>query len=85
LKILQSANAGLQMEDLAEKLNLARPAVAEYPEVLRAQGNIHYNKIGRMKIWMDISTAIDVWLGMDNLEGMLRIGRKGDLADAFIG
>jgi hypothetical protein len=38
-----------------------------------------------MKIWMDISTAIDVWLGMDNLEGMLRIGRKGDLADAFIG
>ena len=60
LKVLQSAKAGLQMEDLADKLNLTRHTVAKYLEVLRAEGKIHYNKIGRTKIWTDISTAVEV-------------------------
>jgi ribosomal protein S18 acetylase RimI-like enzyme len=77
LKILQSAKAGLQMEDLAEKLNLTRHTVAKYLEVLRAEGKIHYSKIGRTKIWTDISASIEVrFLGMDDLEDILRIGRK---------
>jgi ribosomal protein S18 acetylase RimI-like enzyme len=77
LKILQAAKAGLQMEDVAEKLNLTRHTVAKYLEVLRAEGKIHYNKIGRTKIWTDISTAIEVrFLGMDDLEDILRIGKK---------
>ena len=77
LKVLQSAKAGLQMEDLADKLNLTRHTVAKYLEVLRAEGKIHYNKIGRTKIWTDISTAVEVrFLGMDDLEDILRIGKK---------
>jgi ribosomal protein S18 acetylase RimI-like enzyme len=77
LKVLQSAKAGLQMEELAEKLNLTRHTVAKYLEVLRAEGKIHYIKIGRTKIWTDISTAIEVrFLGMDDLEDILLIGKK---------
>jgi ribosomal protein S18 acetylase RimI-like enzyme len=77
LKILQAAKAGLQMEDVAEKLKLTRHTVAKYLEVLRAEGKIHYNKIGRTKIWTDISTAIEVrFLGIDDLEDILRIGKK---------
>jgi ribosomal protein S18 acetylase RimI-like enzyme len=77
LKILQSEKSGLQMEDLAGKLNLTRHTVAKYLEVLRAEGKIHYHKIGRTKIWTHISTVIEVrFLGMDDLEDILSIGKK---------
>jgi ribosomal protein S18 acetylase RimI-like enzyme len=77
LKILQSAKSGLQMEELSEKLNLTRHTVAKYLEVLRAEGKIHYNKIGRTKLWKDVSADIAIrFLGMDDLEDILRIEEK---------
>jgi len=77
LKILQSSKSGVQMEDLAEKLNLTRHTVAKYLEVLRAEGKIHYSKIGRTKLWTDVSAAVMIrFLGMDDLEDILRIGEK---------
>ena len=77
LKIIQSAKSGLQMEELAEKLNLTRHTVAKYLEVLRAEGKIHYNQIGRTKLWRDVSASITVrFLGMDDLEDILRIEEK---------
>jgi ribosomal protein S18 acetylase RimI-like enzyme len=77
LKILQSAKSGVQMEELAERLNLTRHTVAKYLEVLRAEGKIHYNQVGRTKLWTDISAAITIrFLGMDDLEDILRIQAK---------
>ncbi len=77
LKILQSAKSGIQMEELAERLNLTRHTVAKYLEVLRAEGKIHYNQVGRTKLWTDISAAITIrFLGMDDLEDILRIQAK---------
>src|SRR5512136_3220473 len=77
LKIIQSAKSGLQMEELAEKLNLTRHTVAKYLEVLRAEGKIHYNKIGRTKLWTDVSAAINIrLLGMDDLDDILRIQER---------
>jgi ribosomal protein S18 acetylase RimI-like enzyme len=77
LKILQSAKSGLQMEELSERLNLTRHTVAKYLEVLRAEGKIHYNKIGRTKLWTDVSAAVDIrLLGMDDLDDILRIQQR---------
>jgi ribosomal protein S18 acetylase RimI-like enzyme len=77
LKILQSSKSGLQMEELADKLNLTRHTVAKYLEVLRAEGKIHYNKIGRTKLWTVVSAAFTIrLLGMDDLEDILRIEEK---------
>lgn len=77
LKIIQSARSGVQMEELAERLSLSRHTVAKYLEVLRAEGKIHYNKIGRTKLWKDVSAAITTkFLGMDDLEDILRIAEK---------
>jgi len=77
LKILQSARSGLQMEDLAERLDLTRHTVAKYLEVLRAEGKIHYNKIGRTKLWTDVSADVTIrFLGMDDLDDILRIQQK---------
>ena len=77
LKILQSARSGIQTEELSEKLNLTRHTVAKYLEVLRAEGKIHYNQVGRTKLWTDISADVTIrFLGMDDLEDILRIQEK---------
>jgi GNAT superfamily N-acetyltransferase len=77
LKILQSAKSGVQMEEVAEKMNLTRHTVAKYLEVLRAEGKIHFSKIGRAKLWRHITAATTIRvLGMDDLEDVLRIGEK---------
>ena len=77
LKILQSAKSGVQMEELAEKLSLTRHTVAKYLEVMRAEGKIHYNKIGRTKLWTDVSATITIrFLGMDDLDDILRIEER---------
>jgi GNAT superfamily N-acetyltransferase len=65
------------MEEVAEKLGLTRHTVAKYLEVLRAEGKIHYHKIGRSKLWKEISTdAIIRLLNMNDLEDILRIEAK---------
>jgi ribosomal protein S18 acetylase RimI-like enzyme len=77
LKIIHSAKSGIQMEDLSEQLNLTRHTVAKYLEVLRAEGKIHYNKIGRTKLWTHVSTTVTIrFLGMDDLQDILRIQAK---------
>lgn len=77
LKIVQSSKSGLQMEEIGEKLGLTRHTVAKYLEVLRAEGKIHYNQIGRTKLWKEVSAAITVrFLGIDDLEDTLRIQEK---------
>lgn len=77
LKILQNSRSGLQMEEVAEKLGLTRHTVAKYLEVLRAEGKIHYSKIGRTKLWKDVSAAITVrLLGPEDLENVLRIAES---------
>ncbi len=77
LDLLRSAESGLQMEELAEKLGLTRHTVAKYLEVLRAEGKIHYKKIGRTKLWKDVSAAIRTrLLGIEDLEEILRIAER---------
>jgi ribosomal protein S18 acetylase RimI-like enzyme len=77
LKILESSSSGLQMEALAEKLSLTRHTVAKYLEILRAEGKIHYVKIGRSKLWKDISATTDIrMLEMADLDDILKIEEK---------
>jgi GNAT superfamily N-acetyltransferase/biotin operon repressor len=77
LQIIQSASSGLQTEEIAQQLNLTRHTVAKYLEVLRAEGKIHYNKIGRTKLWTDVSSAVSIrLLSTDDLEDILRIQAK---------
>jgi len=65
------------MEEIAEKLGLTRHTVAKYLEILRAEGKIHYRKIGRSKLWKEISSTTNIrMLGMDDLEDILKIEEK---------
>jgi ribosomal protein S18 acetylase RimI-like enzyme len=82
LKILQSSKSGLQMEEVGEKLGLTRHTVAKYLEVLRAEGRIHYNKVGRTKLWKDLSAAITIkLLDTSDLEEILNIADKIERLD----
>lgn len=77
LKVLKASPLGLQMEELADKLGLTRHTVAKYLEVLRAEGKIHYRKVGRSKLWKDIFTTTNIrLLSMDDLDDILQIEEK---------
>jgi GNAT superfamily N-acetyltransferase len=77
LKILDDSPSGLQMEEIAENLGLTRHTVAKYLEVLRAEGKIHYTKIGRTKIWKNISKTVKIkMLEMDDLDDILGIEER---------
>jgi ribosomal protein S18 acetylase RimI-like enzyme len=77
LNLLRTAKSGLQMEELAEELDLTRHTVAKYLEVLRAGGKIHYSKIGRTKLWKDVSAAITTrLLEPEDLDDILCIAEK---------
>lgn len=77
LKILKASSSGSQMEEIAEKLGLTRHTIAKYLEVLCAEGKIHYSKVGRTKLWREISTEANIrLLNMDDLENILRIEEK---------
>jgi GNAT superfamily N-acetyltransferase len=84
LKLLGNSGTGIQMEEIGEQLGLTRHTVAKYLEVLRAEGRIRYTKIGRTKLWKDVSaTVITKLLGMDDLEDILRIADKIERDDNF--
>lgn len=77
LELLRASPSGLQMEEIASKLGLTRHTVAKYLEILKAEGKIHYQKVGRSKLWKEISTATNTRiLRMDDLEDILRIEEK---------
>lgn len=77
LKVLKTSPSGIQMEEIADKLGSTRHTIVKYLEVLHAEGKIHYNKIGRTKLWREISTEANIrLLNMDDLEDILRIEKK---------
>jgi len=79
LKILKSAPLGLQTEEIATKLGLTRHTVAKYLEVLLAGGSVHFNKVGRSRLWKELSTSVATRiLSMEDLENILGIVAKID-------
>lgn len=77
LKILKTFPSGLQIEDLAKRLDLTRHTVAKYLEILLAEGKISFKKVGRTKLWTEISTAAHIrLLEMGDIDEILKIEEK---------
>lgn len=77
LQILKDSSSGLQMEQIGKDLGMTRHTIAKYLEILRAEGKIHYKKIGRTKLWNTVPTTARIrMLGMDDLEDIVRIEEK---------
>jgi N-acetylglutamate synthase-like GNAT family acetyltransferase len=76
-EILKSFPLGLQTEEIATKLGLTRHTVSKYLEVLLAGGSVHFNKVGRSRLWKDLSTSVSTRiLSMEDLEDIIRIVEK---------
>ncbi len=77
LKILGDSSSGLQMEQIGKNLGMTRHTIAKYLEILRAEGKIHYKKVGRTKLWNTVPTTANIRiLSMDDLEDIVRIEEK---------
>jgi len=77
MKILKASTSGAQMEEIADKLKLTRHTVAKYLEVLRAEGKIFYKKVGRTKLWKEISTTTIIRiLKMEDIEFLVEIQER---------
>lgn len=77
LDTLHSSPLGLQTEDIAEKLGLTRHTVAKYLEILRAEGRVHYRKVGRTKLWTEISATTFIrMLAKEDIPEILRIEER---------
>lgn len=84
LKALKSSPTGLQTQELAKVLNLTRHTVAKYLEVLLAEGKIHYSKIGRTKLWKEMSASVSTrMLGMEDIDAILAIEEKIESASGL--
>lgn len=72
--LLKGAEQGLQMEEIAHDLELTRHTVAKYLEVLKAKGEIHFRRVGRTKLWKEISTDIKIRpLTLEDIPAILNI------------
>ena len=77
LEILRTSPSGHQMEEIASQLGLTRHTVAKYLEILRAEGRIHFKKVGRSKLWKEISTTTNIRiLRLSDLEDILGIEER---------
>lgn len=77
LKLLKASSSGQQVEELAAKLCLTRHTVAKYLEILLAEGKICFKKVGRAKLWTDMSTTTHIrLLNLEDLKSILLIEEK---------
>lgn len=75
--LLKGAEQGLQVEEIARDLGLTRHTVAKYLEVLKAKGEIHFRRVGRTKLWKEISTDIKIRpLALEDVPAILNIEKK---------
>lgn len=77
MEILQEADRGLGVEEIADKLSLTRHTVAKYLEVLQAKGAIHHRRVGRAKLWREVSAeAIMRPLTVEDMPVILQIEER---------
>jgi len=60
MSLLKGAEQGLQVEELSRSLGLTRHTVAKYLEVLKAKGEIRFRRVGRTKIWKEVSAGVKI-------------------------
>ncbi|MFQ6083711.1 MAG: GNAT family N-acetyltransferase [Candidatus Aminicenantia bacterium] len=77
MEVLKKSRTGMQIEEIADKLDLTRHTVAKYLEVLKAKRQIHFHKVGRTKLWKEISANVIVkLLTMDDIPDILAIEER---------
>lgn len=77
MSLLKDSEGGMQVEEIAARLNLSRHTVSKYLQVLKAKELLSYRAAGRTKIWREFSAAVKIKpLTLDNINDIVRIEER---------
>ena len=77
LSILRDSPDGIQMDEIAKKLNLVRHTVSKYLQILMAKKLVMFRAAGRTKLWKEASAGVKIGpLSLNNIKDIVRIEKR---------
>ena len=77
LSLLKDSPDGMQVDEIAKKLNLVRHTVSKYLQILKAKKLVMYRTVGRTKLWKEASAGVKIRpLSLDNIKDIVRIEKR---------
>ncbi|MGB2955839.1 MAG: GNAT family N-acetyltransferase [Anaerolineales bacterium] len=77
LSLLKDTSDGIQVDEIAEKLNLVRHTVSKYLQILEAKKLVMHRTVGRTKLWKEASAGVKIRpLSLDNIKDIVRIEKR---------
>ncbi|MBC8358729.1 MAG: GNAT family N-acetyltransferase [Candidatus Aminicenantes bacterium] len=77
LSLLKDSPDGIQVDEVAKKLNLVRHTVSKYLQILKAKKLVMHRTVGRTKLWKEASAGVKIRpLSLDNIKDIVRIEKR---------
>jgi ribosomal protein S18 acetylase RimI-like enzyme len=77
LSLLKDSPDGMQVDEIAKKLNLVRHTVSKYLQILKAKKLVMHRTAGRTKLWKEASAGVKIRpLSLDNIKDIVRIEKR---------
>jgi GNAT superfamily N-acetyltransferase len=77
LSLLKDTPEGMQVDEIAKKLNLVRHTVSKYLQILKAKNLVMHRTVGRTKLWKESSAGVKIRpLSLDNIKDIVRIEKR---------
>ncbi len=77
LALLKNSSDGMQVEEIAKKLNLVRHTVSKYLQILKAKKLVMHRTVGRTKLWKEASAGVKIRpLSLENIKDIVRIEER---------
>jgi len=77
LSLLKDSPDGIQVDEIAKKLNLVRHTVSKYLQILKAKKLVMHRTVGRTKLWKEASAGVKIQpLSLDNIKDIVRIEKR---------
>jgi len=75
--LLKNSPDGMQIDEIAKKLNLVRHTVSKYLQILEAKKLVMHRTAGRTKLWKEASAGVKIRpLSLDNIKDIVRIEKR---------
>ncbi len=77
LSLLKDSPDGMQVDEIAKKLNLVRHTVSKYLQILQAKKLVMHRTVGRAQLWKEASAGVKIRpLSLDNIKDIVRIEKR---------
>jgi len=75
--LLKNSPDGMQIDEIAKKLNLVRHTVSKYLQILKAKKLVMHRTVGRTKLWKEASSKVKIRpLSLDDIKDIVRIEKR---------